>query len=152
MEWPRVGGRRSRFLQQQGGQEAPQEMLHPEARGCGGFTNHAAVVAGPQRLPSLRGQDNKGEALLSQCVPPRWPSPQSMFPSGDRSPQGPWEDTKPCVCSPCQAGAAGPCQHLGPEEQNPWSPPPLGLGGDSLGDTGTLRNPPAAAELCPVIS
>ena len=41
-------------------------MLHPssQGRGCGDCTKHAGVVAGPQRLPSLRGQDNKGEALL----------------------------------------------------------------------------------------
>lgn len=78
-----MGGRRSRFLQQQGGQEAPREMLHPEARGCGGCTNHAAVVAGPQRLPSLRGQDNKGEALLSHGVSlPAGPCPRACSQGG----------------------------------------------------------------------
>lgn len=41
-------------------------MLHPLSQGrvCGDGINHAGVVAGPRRLPSLRGQDNKGETLL----------------------------------------------------------------------------------------
>lgn len=39
-----------------------------QGRGCGDRTNHAGFVAGLPRLPSLRGQLNKGEALLHHAA------------------------------------------------------------------------------------
>lgn len=65
-----MGGQTGHILpvQKKGRQEAQElkEMLRPLSQGrvCGDCTNHAGFVAGPRRLPSLRGQDNKGETLL----------------------------------------------------------------------------------------
>ena len=92
-------------------------------------TNHAGVVAGSQRLPGLRGLDNKGEALLGRgaCLhtSPR-PGGRSQELQAPRSPRVLLRGCQPL----CLLSLPGRCcwtlTRLGLEEQNPSA---VGQGG-----------------------